>query len=83
MKTTLELPEDVARLLRMESAKRGGRKQASLSKLVTDAVRIVYAPQQSMEPKIDLVPGRVIVRKSNQATPVTSEEVKRALWDEL
>lgn len=77
MKTTLNLPEDVARTLRMESARRGGRKAASLSKLVADAVRSTYGGTPG-EPRLDLTPGRAVVRVKGR---VTSAEVHAALYD--
>ncbi|MEX2607305.1 MAG: hypothetical protein WD708_08170 [Kiritimatiellia bacterium] len=83
MKTTLDLPDDVAHILRMESARRGGRRKASLSKLVTDAVRIVYTPGgEAEEPQIDFQPGRVVVRKAPGAPIVGRDDILRLLWDD-
>jgi hypothetical protein len=77
MKTTLNLPGDVANTLRLESAKRGGRKAASLSKLVSDAVRAVYGGAVGAA-DLDLTPGRAVVRIEGR---VTSAEVRAALSD--
>jgi hypothetical protein len=84
MKTTLDLPNDVAHTLRMESARRGGRKAASLSKLVTDAVRQVYGSPASRPaaPHHQLKPGRVIIAASPDAVPLTAERIQAALSDE-
>jgi len=84
MKTTLDLPADVAHTLRMESARRGGRKAASLSKLVADAVRQVYGtpPAPHARPRHQIKPGRVILAASDLAPVVTSEAIRTALSDE-
>lgn len=84
MKTTLDLPADVAHTLRMESARRGGRKAASLSKLVADAVRQVYSanPAPRARPRHQIKPGRVILAASADAPPVSSELIRAALADE-
>jgi hypothetical protein len=84
MKTTLDLPHDVAHTLRMESARRGGRKAASLSKLVTDAVRQVYGSPAPRPPlsRHHLKPGRVIIAASPDAVPLTAERIRAALSDE-
>jgi len=83
VKTTLDLPADVALTLRMESARRGGRKAASLSKLVADAVRKVYgasAPPPSR--RSQLTPGRVVVAAAPDAPLVTAERIQSALYDD-
>lgn len=84
MKTTLELPSDVAHTLRMESARRGGRKAASLSKLVTDAVRQVYgAPSpRPPSPRNHMKPGRVIIAANPDMAPLTAERIQAVLSDE-
>lgn len=80
MKTTLDLPDDVSDVLRMESARRGGRKKASLSKLVADVVRMAYLhPSQSAEPPIQLNQGRVIVMKPDGASLLNREDLVDAL----
>ena len=81
MKTTLDLPDDVADLLRMESARRGGRKKASLSRLVSRAVREVYAGDPDTPAVIDLREGRVVVKRGNKMPTVDSEDLANALED--
>lgn len=82
MKTTLDLPDDVSQTLRLESARRGGRKQASLSKLVSDAVRMVYTrPSEVAGPHVELREGRVIVYQDETAKPVNRETILNALDD--
>ncbi len=79
MKTTLELPDDVAALLRQESATRGGRRKASLSSLVSYAVREVYAGMPNAPAQVDLKTGRVVVKRDKQLPTVRSEDVAAAL----
>lgn len=82
MKTTLDLPDDVSQTLRLESARRGGRKKASLSKLVTDAVRMVYTrPSDVAGPRVELREGRVIVHQDESARSVDREMILNALDD--
>ena len=82
MKTTLDLPPDVARTLRMESARRGGRKAASITKLVADAVRKTYGESPSPKsPKIDLTPGRAIVKAPPGSPVISSADIRAALED--
>lgn len=82
MKTTLDLPADVARTLRLESARRGGRKAASLTRLVTDAVRRTYtASGPAAKSRLDLTPGRVVITPPSGTAKVTSEQVRAALYD--
>lgn len=81
MKTTLELPDDVAALLRQESASRGGRRKASLSSLVSYAVREVYSGLPDTPAQIDLKAGRVVVKRDKQMPSVRSEDVAAALDD--
>lgn len=81
MKTTLELPEDVAALLRQESATRGGRRKASLSHLVSYAVREVYSGRPDAPAQVDLKAGRVVVKRGAQMPAVRSEDVAAALDD--
>lgn len=83
MKTTLDLPADVARTLRMESARRGGRKAASLSSLVADAVRKVYGNAAPTPARVRLAPGRVVIRAASDAPKLTAERIHAALADEL
>ncbi len=81
MKTTLELPDDVAALLRQESAARGGRRRASLSSLVSYAVREVYSGLPDAPAQVDLKAGRVVVKRDKQMPMVRSEDVVAALDD--
>lgn len=84
MKTTLDLPADVAHTLRMESARRGGRKSASLSKLVADAVRLVYPSSAAtpVGPANEIKPGRVIIAASPEAPVLTADRIRATLSDE-
>ncbi len=79
MKTTLDLPEDVADLLRKESARRGGRKKASLSRLVSRAVREVYAGEPEAPAVVELQAGRVVVKRDRGMPIVDSEDLADAL----
>jgi len=83
MRTTLDLPADVADTLRMESARRGGRRKASLSILVSDAVRRAYgsAKPKVSHRKIDLTAGRVVIGGSSDAPMLTADRVNAALYD--
>ncbi len=83
MKTTLELPPDVALTLRLESARRGGRKAASLSKLVADAVRKVYGVASPPPQKLPLKPGRVVIAAAADAPRLTAERLREALYDDF
>lgn len=81
MKTTLDLPDDIARVLRLESARRGGRKAASLTSLVVHAVRKTYGAPAGRKPRIDLTPGRVVVSAAAGAPKLTPTLIQRALYD--
>lgn len=82
MRTTLDLPADVANVLRLESARRGGRKRASITALVSDAVRKTYGSAPAVQKsKHDLTPGRVVIGSVPDAPPITSEDVRAALYD--
>jgi len=81
MRTTLDLPNDVALFLRRESASRGGRRAAPVSGLIADAVRGYYMKPKA-RPKIDLTPGRVLIKFPNGTPKITHEEVRDAL-DEM
>jgi hypothetical protein len=83
MKTTLELPPDVARTLRLESARRGGRKAASLSKLVAEAVRKVYGGSSPCPKRQPLKAGRVIIAAAADAPLLTAERIREALYDDF
>ena len=79
MKTTFDLPEDVADLLRRESARRGGRKNASLTSLVSHAVREVYAGEPDIPARVDLKGGRVVVKRERDMPVVDSCNLEAAL----
>jgi hypothetical protein len=81
MKTTLDLPADVAHVLRLESARRGGRKAASITSLVSHAVRRTFPTPSAKKPRIDLTPGRVVIRPAADAPKLTSALIKGALYD--
>lgn len=81
MKTTLDLPEDVAHVLRLESARRGGRKAASITSLVSHAVRQTYVTTVTKKPRIDLTPGRVVISAAADAPKLTPALIKGALYD--
>ncbi len=64
----------------MESARRGGRKAASITKLVADAVRKTYGETPSRKsPKINLTPGRATVKAPVRSRLVTSADIRAAL----
>ena len=81
MRTTLDLPADVANILRLESARRGGRSRATLTSLVADAVRKIYGPPAPQKRKMDLTPGRVVIGAAPDAPELTAEDVRAALYD--
>jgi len=81
MKTTLELPDDVATLLRKVSATRGGRRKASLSSLVSYAVREVYSEPPDAPAQVDLKSGRVVVKRDKEMPTIRSEDIAAALDD--
>ena len=81
MKTTLDLPDDIAQVLRLESARRGGRKAASLTALVSAAVRKTYGTPAAKKPRIDLTPGRVVISAATDAPKLTPALINGALYD--
>ncbi len=81
MKTTLDLPDDIAQVLRLESARRGGRKAASLTSLVSHAVRKTYGAPAAKKPRIDLTPGRVVISAAADAPKLTPALINGALYD--
>ena len=81
MKTTLDLPADVAQTLRLESARRGGRKAASLTSLVADAVRRTYGSAPTGKTRVDLTPGRVVIRAGADAPQLSPGLLKGVLHD--
>lgn len=81
MRTTLDIPDDAAALLRRESARRGGRAAAPMAQLVAEAVRTAYGPKlRARRPKIVCKGGRAIVTMP-PGVRITSEDVARALED--
>ncbi|MEN9813499.1 MAG: hypothetical protein RL479_2185 [Verrucomicrobiota bacterium] len=81
MKTTLDLPADVAQTLRLESVRRGGRKAGSLTSLVADAVRRTYGTAATGKTRVDLTPGRVVIRAGADAPKLTPALLKGVLHD--
>ena len=81
MRTTLDIPSDVALFLRRESASRGGRRAAPISGLIADAVRSYYMKPKA-RPEIDLTPGRVLVKFPRGTPKITHGETREAL-DEM
>jgi hypothetical protein len=82
MKTTPDLPADGASTLRFDPARRGGHKAASLTRLVTDAVRRTYAkPGPASKVRLDLTPGRAVLTPPSGTAKLTHEEVRAALYD--
>jgi hypothetical protein len=79
MRTTLDLPSDVAHTLRMESARRGGRAKAPMNQLIAEAIRTVYQPTRGM------AQARVIARPGNglvimpKGVRITDADVATAL----
>lgn len=81
MKTTLDLPSDVAATLRRESARRGGRSKAPMRALIAEAVRKTYGRKGSpTAARITARPGHGLVALPRSVT-ITNEEVKAALND--
>ena len=81
MKTTLDLPEDIAHVLRLESARRGGRKAASHTSHAAHAVRNTHGAAHATRPRIDLTPGRVVISAAADAPKLTPALIKGALYD--
>lgn len=54
---------------------------ASLSKLVTDAVREVYQKPGARPADVDLTEGRVVVKKAEGSRAITPDDVRNALDD--
>ena len=79
MRTTFDLPEDVARVLRRESARRGGRSKVPMVGLIADAVRVAYGPRKKAgRAKVVARAGRGIVRMP-AGVVITSAGVAEAL----
>ena len=81
MRTTLDLPDDVAETLRRESARRGGRAKAPMTQLISEAVRRTYGPRPARQKsKIVLHPGRSLVAMP-RGVRISIEDVATALED--
>ena len=87
MRTTFDLPADIADTLRLESARRGGRAVAPMNQLIAEAVRKVFGPRETrrLQPRITGRPGRIIVKppKGVVVQPVTKEQIDAILENEL
>jgi len=79
MRTTFDLPADITNILRLESARRGGRATAPMNQLIAEAVRKVFGPPKKELPQSRVTgrPGRVIVKppKGVGGPPVTKEQI--------
>lgn len=82
MRTTLDLPDDVGRILREESARRGGRGKAPLSQLVAEAVGARFGTGGAPSRKIGESGGLPVVRRSYPGEILNQAAIHRAL-DEL
>ena len=79
MRTTIDLPENVAAVLRRESVRRGGRTKAPMGRLISDAVLSVYGRSKpSKKAQIVVKAGRGLVRMP-VGVVITSAEVANAL----
>jgi len=89
MRTTFDLPADIADTLRFESARRGGRAVAPMRQLIAEAVRKVFGVRAGetprLEPRLTGRPGRAILKppKGVVVQPVTKEEIDAILENEL
>jgi len=83
MRTTFDLPADITKMLRLESARRGGRATAPMNQLIVEAVRKVFGPKKTQlaQSRVTGRPGRIIVKppKGVGGPPVTKAEVDAAL----
>lgn len=80
MRTTLDLPDDVGRVLREESARRGGRGKAPLNQLVAEAVRARYGPQfGGARRKIGRSDGLPVVLRAYVGEVLDQTAIDRAL----
>ncbi|EIQ01929.1 hypothetical protein OpiT1DRAFT_00505 [Opitutaceae bacterium TAV1] len=83
MRTTFDLPADIAATLREESARRGGRGTAPMNLLIAEAVRKTYGHRENprARARITGIPGRMILVPP-KGTPVTTDaEIAAALED--
>lgn len=80
MRTTLDLPEDVGRVLREESARRGGRGRAPLGQLVAEAVRARFSGGEVVRRRtIGEDDGFPIVRRIRKGETIDQTIIDRAL----
>jgi len=80
MRTTLDLPEDVGRVLREESARRGGRGSAPLGQLVAEAVRARFGGSVAAgRRKIVQSDGFPVVRRVRVGETLDQGVIDRAL----
>ncbi len=79
MRTTIDLPDNVAAVLRRESARRGGRAKAPMVRLISDAVLVAYGRSKPAgKAQLVVKAGRGLVRMP-AGIVITSEEVANAL----
>ena len=79
MRTTIDLPENVAAVLRRESARRGGRAKAPMGRLIADAVLTAYGRSKPVgKARLEVKVGRGLVRMPTGVV-ITSEDVASAL----
>jgi len=83
MRTTFDLPADITNMLRLESARRGGRATAPMNQLIVEAVRKVFGPKKKelSQPRVTGRPGRMILRAPKDAVGplVTNADVYAAM----
>lgn len=80
MRTTLDLPEDVGRILREESARRGGRGRAPITQLVAEAVLARFGSQpKRTSRKTGKKGGIPIVRRVHPGEVLDQKAIERAL----
>jgi hypothetical protein len=83
MRTTLDLPDDVGRVLREESFRRGGRGKAPIAQLVAEAVRARYGVAAASAPrKIGRAGNLPVVRRAFPCEVLDEASIARAL-DEI
>lgn len=79
MRTTIDLPENVAAVLRRESARRGGRAKAPMVRLISDAVLVAYGrSKRAGKAQLVVKAGQGLVRMP-AGVVITSAEVASAL----
>jgi hypothetical protein len=84
MRTTFDLPSDIAATLREESARRGGRGVAPMNLLIAEAVRKTYGVRETPQTRARItgVPGRMILVPP-KGTPVTTDAEIGAALEEM